>query len=138
MRLTHTQKKLGEKSKVFTDLKNFIPQGLSISTPLNINYQIQALNSLRKGIEEYDRRRGWRGKITNKIKNKNWENTISQYKLDPTLNWKLAEITSLAKDKINFKIIEKQDNIEEVLFFKNLKWSIPKKNQLKMFIKLGI
>ena len=48
-------------------------QGLSISTPLNINYQIQALKSLRKGIEDYDKRRGWRGPITNKIKNKNWE-----------------------------------------------------------------
>ena len=31
-------------------------QGLSIKTPLNINYQIQALNSLRKGIEDYDKR----------------------------------------------------------------------------------
>ena len=35
-------------------------QGLSISTPLKINYQKQALKSLRKGIEEYDQRRGWR------------------------------------------------------------------------------
>ena len=33
-------------------------QGLSISTPLKINYQIQALKSLRKGIEDYDRRQG--------------------------------------------------------------------------------
>ena len=46
-------------------------QGLSISTPLKISYQIQALKSLRKGIEDYDKRRGWRGPITNKIKNKN-------------------------------------------------------------------
>ena len=43
-------------------------QGLSISTPLKINYQIQALKSLRKGIEDYDRRRGWRGPITSKIR----------------------------------------------------------------------
>ena len=43
-------------------------QGLSISTPLKINYQIQALKSLRKGIEDYDRRKGWRGPITNKIR----------------------------------------------------------------------
>ena len=43
-------------------------QGLSIRTPLNINYQIQAFNSLRKGIEDYDRRHGWRGPITNKLK----------------------------------------------------------------------
>ena len=33
-------------------------QGLSIRTPLNISYQIQAIKSLRKGIEEYDRRHG--------------------------------------------------------------------------------
>ena len=49
-------------------LKNLYSQGLSIKTPLNINYQIQALKSLRKGIEEYDKRRGWRGPITNKLK----------------------------------------------------------------------
>jgi len=56
-------------------------QGLSISTPLKINYQIQALKSLRKGIEDYDRRQGWRGPLTNKIKNKNWKNVISQKKI---------------------------------------------------------
>ena len=61
-------------------------QGLSISTPLNIDYQIQALKSLRKGIEEYDRRRGWRGPVTNTIRNKNWKNSIKRYKHDPTLN----------------------------------------------------
>ena len=80
-------------------------QGLSISTPLNIDYQIQALKSLRKGIEDYDRRRGWRGPIINKIKNKKWKNRISQYKLDPTLNWEFAEIISLNNDKISFQLI---------------------------------
>ena len=52
-------------------------QGLSISTPLNIKYQTQALKSLRKGIEDYDQRRGWRGPITNKIDDKNWEKNIT-------------------------------------------------------------
>ena len=55
-------------------------QGLSIRTPLNINYQMQAIKSLRKGIEEYDRRHGWRGPITNKFKNKNWQKKIDQMK----------------------------------------------------------
>ena len=45
-------------------------QGLSIRTPLNINYQIEAIKSLRKGIEDYDRRHGWRGPISNKKKKK--------------------------------------------------------------------
>ena len=80
-------------------------QGLSISTPLKIDYQIQALKSLRKGIEDYDQRRGWRGPITNKIKDKNWEKKIERYKLDPTLNWHFAEIVSLNNSEINFKKI---------------------------------
>ena len=80
-------------------------QGLSIRTPLNINYQIQAIKSLRKGIEEYDRRHGWRGVITNKIKNKNWKKKLNQFKLDPTLNWEFAEIIELNNSQIKFKII---------------------------------
>ena len=83
-------------------------QGLTIKTPLNINYQIQALKSFRKGIEQYDKRRGWRGPITNKLKDKNWKNKIDQYKLDPTLNWELAEIVSLNNYEIKFKTINKK------------------------------
>ena len=45
-------------------------QGLSISTPLKIDLQIQAVKSLRKGIEDYDRRRGWRGQLLTKLKMK--------------------------------------------------------------------
>ena len=83
-------------------------QGLSIKTPLNINYQIQALKSLRKGIEDYDRRRGWRGAITNKLNDKNWKNKIEKYKLDPTLSWHFAEIINVDNLKVNFKTL-KQD-----------------------------
>ena len=86
-------------------------QGLSISTPLKINYQIQALKSLRKGIEDYDRRRGWRGPITSKVRNKNWKKIISKYKLDPTLNWNLAEIISISNSEINFKLLDKKKKI---------------------------
>ena len=113
-------------------------QGLSISTPLKIEYQIQALKSLRKGIESYDRRRGWRGPITNKIKNKNWKNSIKQFKLDPTLNWHIAEITSLNDNEVKFKIIDKTrgDN-EGTLNYKSLKWSIPKKKSIKEVHKIG-
>ena len=57
-------------------------QGLSISTPLNTNFQIEALKALRKGIEDYDRRRGWRGPIVNKITNKNWQKRLDRFKLD--------------------------------------------------------
>ena len=111
-------------------------QGLSISTPLNINYQIHALESLRKGIEDYDRRRGWRGPITNKINNKNWKKKIELFKLDPTLNWKFAEVISLDTSSIKFKTLDKQST-QDYLLFKNIKWTIPKKKTIKDKYKIG-
>ena len=73
------------------------------------------MKSLRKGIEDYDKRRGWRGAITNK-KNNNWEKKISNFKLDPTLNWNLAEIISLNNNKIDFKIIDEKKILKEHYF----------------------
>ena len=113
-------------------------QGLSISTPLNIKYQIQALKSLRKGIEDYDRRHGWRGPIANKFKNKNWEKKTAQYKLDPTLDWHLAQIISLNDQEIKFEIINKKSKkIFGTLTFKNIKWSIPKKKTIQDIHNIG-
>ena len=89
--------------------------------------QIQAINSLRKGIEDYDRRHGWRGPITNKIKNKNWEEKIKVFKLDPTLNWQVAEIIDFNNQEINFKILTDKKNQRNVIKYKNFKWTLRKK-----------
>jgi penicillin-binding protein 1A len=103
-------------------------QGLSIRTPLDINYQKAALKSLRKGIEAYDRRHGWRGPVTNKINNKKWKKKLDQYKLDPTLSWEFAEIIALDDLKINFKIINnKKNNYHGILFANDIKWTLNKK-----------
>ena len=91
-------------------------QGLSIGTPLKIDYQIQALKSLRKGIESYDRRRGWKGPITNKLKNKNWKKKIQKYKLDPTLNWNIVEIVSLENNVIEFQTLSKKKKKQHYRF----------------------
>ena len=103
-------------------------QGLSIKTPLNINFQIQALKSLRKGIEEYDQRHGWRGPITNKLKDKKWKDKVKKFKLDPTLKWQFAEIIDLNNSEIKFKIInKKENNVSEILKLNEVKWSLRKK-----------
>ena len=112
-------------------------QGLSISTPLNIDYQIQALKSLRKGIEGYDQRRGWRGPITNRLQDKNWEKKILQYKLDPTLDWSIAEVISTADYELKFKTINKKKNLEGVLFLEDIKWTLRGKKQLKTSFNNG-
>ena len=43
-------------------------QGLNIKTPLNLELQSIATMSLRKGLENYDKRKGWRGPLINKKK----------------------------------------------------------------------
>ena len=120
------------KVKSIYGFEKLYSQGLSISTPLKIDYQIQALKSLRKGIEQYDQRRGWRGAITNKYKDKNWKNKVSKYKLDPTLNWKLAEAISISSDRILFKLIDKNEKKlnTNVLLFNDLKWTLNKKKSV--------
>ena len=99
-------------------------QGLSIKSPLNINFQINAINALRNGIESYDRRHGWRGPITNKLKDKNWEKKLNQYSLDPTLNWKKAEVTEINE---NYVVLKLEKNLNTKIYKSNLNWAIKNK-----------
>ena len=111
-------------------------QGLSIKTPLNIFYQTQAINSLRKGIENYDKRRGWRGPITNKTKDKFWKNKIDKFKLDPTLEWRFAEITSISDTKIEFVTIDKK-KLKASIKLKKIKWALKKDKTISATFQIG-
>ncbi|MBA1339181.1 MAG: penicillin-binding protein 1A [Pelagibacterales bacterium] len=107
--------------------KKLYSEGLSIRTPLNINYQIQAVKSLRRGIETYDRRHGWRGAITNKLKDQKWEKKLKNLKIDSTLNWKKAEIIEINNTGINFKTLE---GLRNNITLQKLKWAIPSKKNI--------
>ena len=112
-------------------------QGFSVSTPLSIKYQTQALKSLRKGIENYDRRGGWRGPLANK-KNKNWKNIVSKYKLDPTLKWKMAEIIFISENEMQIKILEKEKKHKDInLQFEDIKWTLKQKKSIKDIHEVG-
>ncbi len=121
-------------------------QGLSIRTPLNIDYQIKAIKSLRKGIEDYDRRHGWRGPITNKIKNKKWKDKLSQFKLDPTLNWDFAEIIEINDSEIKFSILGKKNknkvgkknkNKVGTIKYNKIKWTLSNKKSIRERHSIG-
>ncbi len=114
--------------------KKLYSEGLSIRTPLDIGFQIQAISSLRKGIEAYDRRHGWRGPITNKLKDINWKNKIKKIKIDPTLKWKIAEITSVDENSVYFKTLE---GLQDKILYKKLSWSIPNKKNIFDIFDIG-
>ena len=105
-------------------------QGLTIKSPLDIEFQKHAINSLRKGIESYDRRHGWRGPITNKNSDTNWKSKLDNYTLDPTLGWKKAEITEVLDNHIKLKT-KKENNIK--IYKDKLKWAIGKKDLADTF-----
>ena len=99
-------------------------QGLSIKSPLNINFQIEAIKALRNGIETYDRRHGWRGPITNKNQDVNWKKKLDDFEIDPTLKWEKAEITGINE---NFIILELKKNINVKINKNDLNWALKKK-----------
>ena len=92
-----------------------------MSTPLNPNYQISALNSLRYGIEEYDKRKGWRGPIANIFFDKNWKEILEKINLDKTLGWKVAQVLNVSGYTSEIKFIK--DEKKAQIFFENLKWT---------------
>jgi len=105
--------------------------GLSIRTPLNSIYQIESFKALRNGLEEFDRRHGWRGPITN-LKNKDWQNNIQDFIPDKSLNWKIAKVKKV--EHLSLKI-EIENNEKGFIDFQDINWT--RKKSFKDFLKLN-
>ena len=73
-------------------------QGFNINTPINLDIQTIATQSLRDGLIKYDKRKGWRGPLLNKKDTNNWNNDLKKYHLEKSIGWNLAII----KKKKNF------------------------------------
>ena len=110
---------------------NLYKGGLSIRTPLNSKYQIEALKALRKGLEEYDRRHGWRGPLKN-LPRDDWNKYKEEFIPDKSLNWKLAKVIGV--DKLSLKI-ELEDKEIGFIDFKNVSWT--RKKSFEDFLSLN-
>ena len=106
-------------------------QGFNIKTPIDLNLQTKASAALRKGLEQYDRRRGWRGPLINKKISKNWNKNLDKFKLEKSLGWEIAIIKKINKFEAN---IETENNIKGKIKFENLNWT--RKNIDELF-KVG-
>ena len=110
---------------------NLYKGGLSIRTPLNSNFQVEALKSLREGLEEYDRRHGWRGSIIN-IVSEEWKSIAKKFTPDKSLNWKLAKVVEI--NKLNARI-EIDNNERGYIDFKNTAWT--RKKSFDEFLRIN-
>ena len=106
-------------------------QGFNIKSPLNLNLQSIATQSLRNGLINYDRRKGWRGPISN-IKNKSdWINEVKKFKLEKSIGWNLAIVNKI--NEFSLEIETDQKNLGKI-YFKDMEWI--KKTSEKKF-KIG-
>ncbi len=106
-------------------------QGFNINTPINLELQKIATNSLRKGLIEYDKRKGWRGPLKNIKYNKEWYKNLEEYKLEKSLGWKISIVKNIKQFSAE---VENQDNEKGVIEYKDISWTKKEFNQL---LKIG-
>ncbi len=106
-------------------------QGFTIKTPINIELQSLATQALREGLEEYDKRKGWRGAILNRNISEEWNKGLDKYKLEKSIGWKLAIIKKIKKFSVE---IETEDKIQGTIRYKDISWT---KKELNEIFKLG-
>ena len=70
-------------------------------------------------MEEYDKRHGWRGPITN-LNITDWEKKIEEFKLDKSLKWKLAKVINISKFSAKIEIESKEKGF---INFENIYWT---------------
>jgi penicillin-binding protein 1A len=106
-------------------------QGFNINTPININLQKIATQTLRDGLVSYDKRKGWRGALTNKRYTKNWQNNLEKFNLEKSINWKLAIVKKINMFSVEIEISDKSNGKIE---FKDISWT---KKEFDKLLKIG-
>jgi len=107
-------------------------QGYNINTPINLELQKIATQSLRNGLIAYDRRKGWRGPIKNIKYSKDWfKNIDKKFNLEKSIGWKLAIVKKI--NQFN-SIIETDNNLQGVINYKDISWT---KKEFKDLFNLG-
>ena len=106
-------------------------QGLNINTPINLELQKIATQTLRDGLISYDKRKGWRGALVNKNYTKNWNTNLEKFNLEKSIDWKIAIIKKLNKFSAE---IETEDNLNGKIEFKDISWT---KKEFDQLLKVG-
>jgi len=92
-------------------------QGLNIKTPINLKLQSIATLSLREGLVEYDKRKGWRGPITNIKYTNNWNKKLDKFKLEKSIKWDLSIVKKIDQFYIE---IETEKKLKGIIKYENI------------------
>ena len=124
-------------------------KGLNIKTPISLDLQSISTQALRKGLLEYDKRKGWRGPLTNKKITNDWDKDLKKFYLERSIGWEIAivkkvkkflveiETTNKSRGKINLSDIswaKKEMNevfrVGDLIYVKKIKENIYSLKQL--------
>ncbi len=94
-------------------------QGFNINTPINLELQKLATDSLRKGLTEYDKRKGWRGPLKNKVY-KNWQKDLENFELEKSIGWEIAIVKKVKKFSTS---IETKNGSQGIIEYKEISWT---------------
>ena len=107
-------------------------QGYNINTPINLELQKIATQSLRNGLIAYDRRKGWRGPIKNITYTKDWFKKIEkEFKLEKSIEWQIAIVKKINQFD---SLIETENKSQGIIRYKSISWT---KKDFKDLFKEG-
>ena len=107
-------------------------QGYNINTPINLELQKIATQSLRNGLIAYDKRKGWRGPLKNIKYSETWYDKIDKnLKLEKSIGWKIAIVKKVSQFNAE---IETENNLKGFIKYSNISWT---KKEFKELLKIG-
>ena len=107
-------------------------QGYNINTPINLDLQKLATDSLRNGLAAYDKRKGWRGPISNIKYQNNWGQMIDKkYFLENSIDWQIAIVKKVNQFEASIETIDK---LSGVIKYKDISWT---KKEFNKLLKVG-
>jgi len=102
-------------------------QGFNINTPIDLELQKIATESLRNGLISYDKRKGWHGVLTNKKYEPDWFKDLDKFKLEKSINWQLAIVKVIDKFSVE---IETKKKLKGIVEYSDITWTKKEFNEL--------
>ena len=101
-------------------------QGFNIKSPINLELQNFASISLREGLLEYDKRKGWRGPLDNR-NSKDWNSNLDSFNLEKTIDWDIAIVKRIDKFETVIQTSNKENGI---IHYEDINWTRKNFNEI--------